>query len=85
MCERKLHFLLCRAAVLQQSHTGVSLIFHVLGQGQAASHILNKLLGPTVVLQSHPLRAIQQEDHIHWPLDAARHRRLWNGDQNVEV
>lgn len=78
VCERELHPLFFGAAVLDQSHTGIPLVRGPVGQGEAASHILNELLGPAVVLQSHPLRSIQHEHHIHWPLHTASHSRLWN-------
>lgn len=83
--ERELHPLLCRAAVLQQSQAGIPVVFQAVGQGEAASHVLDELFGLAVVLQSHPLRAIQHEHHIHGPLRTAGHCRLWNRHTHTHV
>ena len=84
VCEWELHLLFSGAAVLQQSDAGIPLVFRATGQGEAAGNVLDELLGPAVVLQSHPLRAIQHEDHIDWPLKTASHSRLWNRHTNIE-
>lgn len=76
--ERKLHLLFYRAAVLQQSQTGSPVVCGGVGQGKTACHVLDELFGPAVVLQAHPLRTIQQENDVHWPLDTTSYCRLWN-------
>lgn len=75
--ELELHPLLGGAAVLQQSQAGVPLIRPVAGQVEAVSHLGDELLGPAVVLQSHPLRTIQKENDVDWPPHTAGHGRLW--------
>lgn len=76
MCERELHLLFRGAAVLQQSDAGIPLIGRAAGQDQLASHVLNELFGPAVVLQAHSLRTVQHEDQIYRPLDTTSHGGL---------
>lgn len=83
--ELELHPLLCGAAVLQQSQAGIPLVGLAVGQGEAAGHVLNELLGPAVVLHSQPLRAVQEEHHVDRPLHAAGHGRLCNRNTVIFV
>lgn len=77
VCERELHPLFCRAAVLQQSKASVPLVRVAAGQVEAEGHVLDELFGPAVVLQPHSLRAVQQKDQVHRPSDTGGHSRLW--------
>lgn len=77
VCERELHPVFCRAAVLQQSKASVPLVRVAAGQVEAAGHVLDELFGPAVVLQPHSLRAVQHKDHVHRPSDTGGHSRLW--------
>lgn len=83
--ELELHPLLSGAAVLQQSHAGISVIGPVAGQVEAVGHLGNELLGSPVVLQSHPLRTVQKENKVDWPPHTAGYGRLWKRAANVHT
>lgn len=74
--EQELHPLVGGAAVLQQSDAGVPLVRAAAGQVDPPGHVLDELLGPAVVLQAHPLRAVQHEDHVDGPANTVGHSRF---------